>query len=170
MCEQAVTTRMQVNDNILNFDDLLEQILNGVFQMNLPASFKNTVIPSKTTAIDEFKQAAAGNNRVGNGNNKKKQKNKNGIDNLVRTQHKTRISKWQQANCGKTLSANNSFTKGQSGTERSRCAQGGTLKATATTTAREWQAMSLTTRSQPKRKKASSPMSKCREAAKRETD
>ena len=46
-CEQAVTTPMQVNDNILNFDDLLEQILNGVFQMNLPASFKKVVIPSK---------------------------------------------------------------------------------------------------------------------------
>ena len=63
---------MQVNDNLLNFEDLLEQVLNGVFQMNLPASFKKVVIPSnKTAAIDEFKQAAAGNDEVGNGDNKK---------------------------------------------------------------------------------------------------
>ena len=72
------------DSNILNFDKLLEQILNGVFQMNLPASFKKVVIPSKTTAIDEFKQVAAGNNGVGNGDNKKRQKNKNGNGNLVK--------------------------------------------------------------------------------------
>ncbi len=40
--------------------------------MNLPASFKKVVLPSKTTVIDEFKQAAAGNDGVGNGDNKKK--------------------------------------------------------------------------------------------------
>ncbi len=52
--------------------------------MNLPASFKKVVIPSKSTAINEFKQAAAGNNKEGNVNNKKKQKNENGNSNLVK--------------------------------------------------------------------------------------
>ena len=75
---------MQVYDNILNFEDLLEQVLNGAFQMNLPASFNKVVIPSKTLAIDEFKQAATGNSGVGNSDNKKKQKNKKGNDTLVK--------------------------------------------------------------------------------------
>ena len=52
--------------------------------MNLLASFKKVVIPSKTAAIYEFKQAAAGNDGAGNGDNKKKRKNKNGNGNLVK--------------------------------------------------------------------------------------
>ena len=84
MCEQEVTTCTQVIDNILDFGDLLEQVLNGVFQMNLPASFKKVVIPTKPAAIDEFKQAATENKGEGNGGNKKKQTNKNSNGNLVK--------------------------------------------------------------------------------------
>jgi hypothetical protein len=40
MCEQASVSCTQVNDNILNFDNLLDQVLNRSFQMNLPTSFK----------------------------------------------------------------------------------------------------------------------------------
>ena len=42
------------------------------------------MLPSKTAVINEFKQAAAGNDGVGNGDNKKRQKNKNGNGNLVK--------------------------------------------------------------------------------------
>jgi hypothetical protein len=51
--------------------------------MNLLASFKKVAIPTKTAAINEFKQAATGNDR-GNGCNKKTRKNKNGNGNLVK--------------------------------------------------------------------------------------
>ena len=105
--------------------------------MNLPTSFKKVVIPTKTAAINDFKQAAAGNDGEGNGDNKKKQKTRTAMVILIRTLHKMRISQWRQTNRGKAFSANDSLTKGQSGTERSRCAQGGTLKVTATTTARK---------------------------------
>jgi hypothetical protein len=37
MCEQARDSCIQVNNNILNFNNLLDQVLNGSFQMNLPS-------------------------------------------------------------------------------------------------------------------------------------
>jgi hypothetical protein len=40
LCKQASIARTQVNVNVLKFKDLLEQVLNSAFQMNLPASFK----------------------------------------------------------------------------------------------------------------------------------
>jgi hypothetical protein len=40
MCEQASISHAKVNNNILNFKDLLDQVLNGSFHVNLSASFK----------------------------------------------------------------------------------------------------------------------------------
>jgi hypothetical protein len=83
LCEQASFSHTQVNDNVLEFKDLLEQVLNRVFNLNLTAAFKKIKNPTKTAAANENKQAAAGNNKKGNGGNKRKHKNKNGNDNLV---------------------------------------------------------------------------------------
>jgi hypothetical protein len=48
--KQASIACTQVNSNVLEFKDLLEQVLNGAFQMNLPASFKKVANSSKTAA------------------------------------------------------------------------------------------------------------------------
>ncbi len=79
--KQASIALTQVNDNVLKFEDLLKQVLNGAFQMNLPASFKKVVNSSKTAAAKETKHATAGNEGVGSSGNKKKHesKNSNGI-------------------------------------------------------------------------------------------
>jgi len=40
MCERATVSRSQVDDRVLQFDSLMEDILNGQFIMTLPATFK----------------------------------------------------------------------------------------------------------------------------------
>ncbi len=86
MCKQASIACTQVNKyNALKFEDLLEQeVLNGTFQMNLPASFKKVANPSKTAAAKETKHATAGNKGEGNNGNKKEHKSKNGNGNGTR--------------------------------------------------------------------------------------
>jgi hypothetical protein len=81
LCEQASIACTQVNDNVLKFVDILEQMLNGAFQMNLPASFKKVANSSNK---EETNHATAGNEGEGNGGNKKKRKSKNGNGNLVK--------------------------------------------------------------------------------------
>ncbi len=83
-CKQGSIAHTQVNNNVLKFEDLLEQVLNGAFQMNLPASFKKVTNSSKTAAAKETKHATAGNEGKGNGGNKKKHKSKNGNSNLIK--------------------------------------------------------------------------------------
>jgi hypothetical protein len=70
-------------------------VLNGVFNLNLPAAFKKIENPTKTATVNENKQAAAGNDKKGNGGNRRKRKNKNGNGNLVKnkTQHKDFVPK-----------------------------------------------------------------------------
>jgi hypothetical protein len=80
-CEQASIARTQVNNNVLKFKDLLEQVLNGAFQMNLPASFKKV---ANSFNKEETNHATAGNEGKGNGGNKKKHRSKNGNNNLVK--------------------------------------------------------------------------------------
>jgi hypothetical protein len=84
LCKQASIACTQVNNNVLEFKDLLKQVLNSAFQMNLPASFKKVVNSSKTAAIEETKHATAGNKGEENGGNKKKRKSKHGNGNLVK--------------------------------------------------------------------------------------
>jgi hypothetical protein len=85
MCEAATMTRSSINDNVLNFDDLLEQVLNGSFYMNLPASFKKIEVEPKIEATSNAKPAAgARNDGNGKGTGRgKKRKNKNGNGNPV---------------------------------------------------------------------------------------
>ncbi len=80
-CEQASIACTQVNNNVLKFEDLLEQVLNSAFQMSLSASFKKVENSAKTPAINETKQATAGNEGEGNRSNKKKHESKNGNGN-----------------------------------------------------------------------------------------
>jgi hypothetical protein len=80
-CKQASIVRTQVNSNVLKFKDLLEQVLNGAFQMNLPASFKKVANLSNK---EETNHATAIIKGKGNGGNKKKHKSKNGNGNLIK--------------------------------------------------------------------------------------
>ncbi len=40
MCERVTVSRSQVDDRVLQFNSLMEDILNGQFIMTLPATFK----------------------------------------------------------------------------------------------------------------------------------
>ncbi len=80
-CKQASIARTQVNNNVLEFKDLLKEVLSGAFQINLPASFKKVANSSNK---EETNHATAGNKGKGNGGNKKKRKSKKGSGNLVK--------------------------------------------------------------------------------------
>ncbi len=65
MCEACTLTRASVNDNILDFGDLLKHVLNGSFTMTLPTSFKVIHVESKTeVGTDKNPSAAAGQERT----------------------------------------------------------------------------------------------------------
>jgi hypothetical protein len=83
MCKQASISCKQVNDNILNFDNLLDQVLNEAFQMNHPASFKKIQNSPRNAPSVKPKQANAWN-KGENGGNKKKQKSENGNGNQLK--------------------------------------------------------------------------------------
>jgi hypothetical protein len=76
MCEQVSISCTQEIDNVLNFDNLIDQVLNGSFQMNLPASFKKIDYSPRNAPSIEPKQANVGRKGEGNGRNRKKRKNK----------------------------------------------------------------------------------------------
>jgi hypothetical protein len=88
MCENCTMTRTSVNDNVIDFGDLLEQVLNGCFTMNLPPSFK--VVQAGLDGPNDAKQAAAGAAvaaavEAGKGEGRgKKRKGENGNGNLVK--------------------------------------------------------------------------------------
>ena len=77
-------TRKSVNDKVIDFEDLLEQVLNGSFTMNLPPSFK--IVQAGTDAPNDAKQAVArGAKEEGKGEGRgKKRKGDNGNGNLVK--------------------------------------------------------------------------------------
>lgn len=84
MCENCTMTRKSVNDKVIDFEDLLEQVLNGSFTMNLPPSFK--IVQAGTDAPNDAKQAVArGAKEEGKGEGRgKKRKGDNGNGNLVK--------------------------------------------------------------------------------------
>jgi hypothetical protein len=77
-------TRMSVNDAVLKFEDLLKQVLNGSFNMNLPPSFKVIQVETKSKSVDDSKPAAAAAAGDGKGGRGKKRKGENGNGNLVK--------------------------------------------------------------------------------------
>jgi hypothetical protein len=88
MCKACTTTEMSVNDNILDFRDFLEHVLNGSFMMNLLPSFKVVHVKIKADAANDAKPAAAAGAGVeagdGKGGRGKKRKCENGNGNLVK--------------------------------------------------------------------------------------
>ncbi len=87
--------------------------------MNLPASFIKVANSSKTAAFEDTNHATTEDEGEGNGMNKKLRKSKNGNSNLIKNlAHKTKILHWQQANSGRTHSANSSHRTGLVGKER----------------------------------------------------
>ena len=83
-CQHATLSRKHVNDNVLDFDNLLEQVLNGSFHIILPASFKKIEVASAGAT----KSTPAGGNIVSDQNlnqpKKGKRKSEDGNGNLVR--------------------------------------------------------------------------------------
>jgi hypothetical protein len=89
MCENCTLTRTSINDNVINFGDFLEHVLNGSFTMNLPPSFKvmHGGSPNVIAANNETPIPAAGAAAVAEGEGKgrgKKRKSENGNGNLVK--------------------------------------------------------------------------------------
>jgi hypothetical protein len=78
-CQNATLSRTHVNDNVLDFENLLEQVLNGSFNMVLPPSFKKIEITPKPDV------KAGGNNDDPNPNpTKEKRRSEDGNGNLVK--------------------------------------------------------------------------------------
>ena len=91
MCELAHNSRSQVNDNVLNFDDLIDGVLNGTFNLTLPATFKmqqgTTATISGTNGSDEFSggKEPGGSKEPGGGKGRgNKRKSGDGNGNIVK--------------------------------------------------------------------------------------
>jgi hypothetical protein len=74
MCKHVVVSRSQVGVRVLQFDNTIEDILNGQFNMKLPATFKK--IKQKPSNIDPPKDSKGGDGGKGapgrNGQKKRK--------------------------------------------------------------------------------------------------
>ena len=58
MCERATVSRTQVDDRVLQFDNLMEDILNGQFNMTLPVTFKK--VQSNQLGVGKGNQLGVG--------------------------------------------------------------------------------------------------------------
>jgi hypothetical protein len=85
-CKTAHNSRTQVNDRILQFEDLIDTVLNGTFHMNLPPSFVKVSGPAATSSASIENKQADGKNKGGSedGKGRKKQKSDDGNCNLVK--------------------------------------------------------------------------------------
>jgi hypothetical protein len=75
-----------VNDSVLDFENLLEQVLNGSFHILLPASFRKIEVASKseiTSAIKSTPGENIGSDLNPNQSNRGKCKSVDGNSNLV---------------------------------------------------------------------------------------
>jgi hypothetical protein len=74
-----------VKDNILDFENLLEQVLNGSFHMVLPMSFKKIEVnkPNPTKGDIDGKETLGGS-EIKEPKTRQKQKSEDGNSNLVR--------------------------------------------------------------------------------------
>jgi hypothetical protein len=69
-----------VNDNLINFDNLLKEVLNGSFYLSPTATFRKVV---NANPADNAKQQSSRVSREGNNRDKKKRKSKNRNGNLI---------------------------------------------------------------------------------------
>ncbi len=85
-CQNATLSRTHVNDSILNFENLLDQVFNGSFHIVLPASFRKIEITPKSEITNIIKSTPGGN--IGsdfnpNQSKREKCKSEDGNGNLV---------------------------------------------------------------------------------------
>jgi hypothetical protein len=79
MCEHAYHTRTKVKDSVLQFDDLIDKVLNGTFHLILPSTFmkvQGTISVAESKSNEPKKEGGKGSD--------KKQKNKNSNGNIVK--------------------------------------------------------------------------------------
>jgi hypothetical protein len=86
LCKTAHNSRTQVNNRILQFEDLINTVLNGTFHMNLPPSFAKVGGSAATSSASTESKQADGKNKGGSKDRKgqKKQKSDDGNGNLVK--------------------------------------------------------------------------------------
>ncbi len=60
-CQNAILSQTHVNDNVLDFENLLEQVLNGSFHIILQASFKKIKVTPKSEITSAIKSTPGGN-------------------------------------------------------------------------------------------------------------
>jgi hypothetical protein len=86
MCKQAYHTRAEVKDSVLQFDDLIDEVLDGTFHLILPSTFKKvqgTISVAESKSIEPKKEGGKGGD--------KKRKNKNSNGNIVKNPTTGRI-------------------------------------------------------------------------------
>ncbi len=79
MCEQAYHTCTEVKDSILQFKDLIDEVLNGTFHFILPLTFKKV---QGTISVPESKSDEP--KKEGGKGSDKKQKKENSNGNIVK--------------------------------------------------------------------------------------
>jgi hypothetical protein len=65
LCEPAHNSCTQVNDRILQFEDLINTVLNGTFHVNLPPSFAKVRGQAATSSAPTENKQADGKNKDG---------------------------------------------------------------------------------------------------------
>jgi hypothetical protein len=80
-CKQAVNSCTEVNDRVLNFKDLINDVLNSTFNLSLPPAFKKVNASNDYSATEVAEQSKNKEGRRGGGNKRKK---KDGDGNMVK--------------------------------------------------------------------------------------
>ncbi len=138
-CKTAHNSRTQVNDRILQFEDLINTVLNGTFHMNLPPSFAKVSSPAATSSASIENKQVDGKNKGGSKDEKDK-RNKKVMTEMVtlsRTQRSSSSSNLPPRNHGKTTLQQSYHTIDLRGRTKFGCAQGGTYKETVRTIVQE---------------------------------
>ena len=60
-CQNAILSQTHVNDNVLDFENLLEQVRNGSFHIVLPVSFRKIEVAPKSEITSAIKTTPGGN-------------------------------------------------------------------------------------------------------------
>jgi hypothetical protein len=131
LCKLAQNSCTQVNNRILQFDDLIDAVLNGTFHTMLPMAFKKVSCSAAASSL-ESKQPDNGKNKGGgkDGKGRKKRKSEDINGNILKNttqpdEFKLTALQWS------------SHMFGLHGRTNFECAQGGTSRATALTIAQE---------------------------------
>ncbi len=114
---------MPVNNHVLDFDNLLEQVFNGVFNLNIPPTFKKIEWLPNPPARDEMEQVAAtgGRDKEVNGGNKRKQKKRMETATSSETICRMRMLSPKVTSHGRTRSLSNSLKSSLFGKAKSKC-------------------------------------------------